>query len=145
MNGEFAMRSFLLIIIFWLLIKVPNPATASTDMTIIYSGNLDGELEPCGCTFECDLGGIKRQVTLIDELRKTSPNLFLISSGGLIVSHAASDRLTSEYILKGFEAMDYDAIGMQWQDLSYGAEFIQTPQLHGWPVTGMVISLAVIN
>ena len=53
-------------------------------MTIIYSSNLDGELEPCGCTLEGDLGGIKRRATLVDELRKTSPELFLISSGGYI-------------------------------------------------------------
>ncbi len=121
------MRSFLLIIIFWLL--TPIFAAASIEMTIIYSGNLNGELEPCGCTLEGDLGGIKRRVTLIDALRKTSPDLFLISSGGLIVSHAASDQLTSKYILKGFEALNYDAIGVQWQDLSYGAEFIQTSHL----------------
>jgi len=123
------MRPFLLIIIFWLIIKAPILAAASTDMTIIYSGNLDGELEPCGCTLEGDMGGIKRRGTIVDELRKASPKLFLISSGGLIVSYATSDRLTSEYILKGFEALDYDAIGVQWQDLSYGTEFIQTAHL----------------
>lgn len=98
-------------------------------MTIIYSGNLDGELEPCGCTLEGDLGGIKRRATIIDQLRKTSPQLFLISSGGLIVSYTSSDRLTSEYILKGFAALDYDAIGVQWQDFSYGTELIQTAHL----------------
>ena len=121
------MRLFLLIIIFWLI--TPILAAAPIDMTIIYSGNLDGDLEPCGCTLEGDLGGIKRRATLVDELRKTSPELFLISSGGLIVSHTASDRLTNKYILKGFEALNYDAIGVQWQDLSYSAEFIQTAHL----------------
>lgn len=123
------MRSFLLIIVFWLLIKLPFVAVASIDITIIYSGNLNGDLEPCGCTLEGDLGGIKRRVTLVDELRKTLPTLFLISSGGLIVSQAASDRLTSEYILKGFEALNYDAIGIQRQDLSYGADFLKAAQL----------------
>lgn len=123
------MRPFLLIVIFWQIFVTPILAVASIDMTIIYSGNLEGELEPCGCTLEGDLGGIKRRATIIDELRKTSPQLFLISSGGLIVSYASTDRLTSEYILKGFNTLDYDAIGVQWQDLSYGTEFIQTAHL----------------
>ena len=112
------MRPFLLIVLFWLLIDSPILAATPTNMTIIYSGNLDGELEPCGCSRDGDLGGIKRRGTIIDELRKTLPQLFLISSGGLIVSRATTDRLTGEYILKGFAALDYDAIGVQWQDRS---------------------------
>ena len=34
-------------------------AAAAQTATLIYSGNLDGELEPCGCTAEGDLGGIR--------------------------------------------------------------------------------------
>lgn len=45
------------------------------------------------------------------------------------MSQAASDRLTSVYILKGFEALNYDAIGIQRQDLSYGADFLKAAQL----------------
>ena len=123
------MRPFLLIVLFWLLIKPSILVAMPADMTIIYSGNLEGVLEPCGCTLEGDLGGLKRRGTIIDELRKTSPQLFLLSSGGLIVSYASTDRLTSEYILKGFDVLDYDAIGVQWKDLSYGTEFIQTARL----------------
>jgi len=123
------MRPFLLIVLFCLLIKPPILAATPTNMTIVYSGNLDGELEPCGCTRDGNLGGIKRRGTILDELRKTLPQLFLISSGGLIMSRAATDRLTSEYILKGFAALKYDAIGVQWQDLSYGTEFIQSARL----------------
>lgn len=109
----------------WLFLSVASAA----DMTIVYSGNLDGELEPCGCSAEGDLGGIKRRVTAIDRLRESAPELFLLSSGGLIVSYTAHDRLTSEYILKGYAALDYDAIGVQWPDLSYGVEFIGARQL----------------
>lgn len=45
------------------------------------------------------------------------------------MSQAASDRLTSVYILKGFEALNYDAIGIQRQDLSYGADSLKAAQL----------------
>ena len=100
-----------------------RPATANT-LTLVYTGNLDGELEPCGCSLEGDFGGIRRQATMIDRLRKKKPHLFLVSSGGLLRSESAHDRLTGEYILKGVNALRYDAIGVQWADLAYGTSFI---------------------
>jgi len=96
---------------------------------VIYSGNLDGELEPCGCSEAGDLGGILRRASKIAELRKQWPQLFLISSGGLLANASPRDRLKSEYILKGFSAMRYDAVGLQWRDLSYGSAFLDAAPL----------------
>ncbi len=108
--------------------------SGGTSATIIYSGNLDGELEPCGCSEAGDLGGILRRASKIQELRRQNPSLFLISSGGLLANASPRDRLKSEYILKGIAAMDYDAIGLQWRDLSYGVDFIKKIPLP-WVVT----------
>ncbi|WP_455218335.1 multiheme c-type cytochrome [Kaarinaea lacus] len=96
---------------------------AGENLTVIYSGNLDGELEPCGCSAEGNLGGIKRRATVLSNLRKESPQLIVISAGGLLSSDGPGDRLKSEYILKGFASLGYDAIGVQWRDLVYGPEF----------------------
>ena len=109
-----------------LLLLAASPLLAGTPprLTLIFSGNLNGELEPCGCTVEGDLGGIKRRTTMVDRLRKKDPALVLVSTGGLLASEAAEDRLTGRYILKGLQALDYDAIGVQWQDLAFGTGFI---------------------
>ncbi len=96
---------------------------------VVYSGNLDGELEPCGCSEAGDLGGILRRASKIAELRKEWPQLFLISSGGLLANASPRDRLKSEYILKGLSAMRYDAVGLQWRDLSYGTAFLDVAPL----------------
>ncbi len=101
--------------------KVPPETTL---FTLVYSGNLDGELEPCGCSEGGNKGGIKRRVTMIDQLRQQYPELLLISSGGLIVSELPQDRLKSRYIMEGLNALNYDAIGLQWRDLGFGKEFI---------------------
>ena len=98
-------------------------------LTLVYSGNLDGELEPCGCTEEGDLGGIKRRTNMVDQLRDKHPNLFLVSAGGLLISDTPQDRLTSEYILKGLARLDYDAVGIQWRDLAFGKEFLEQYKL----------------
>jgi len=102
---------------------------AQTEIELIYSGNLDGELEPCGCSVEGDLGGIMRHATTLKKLRSENPNLFAISSGGMVVSMSPQDQLTGEYILKGFAQLNYDAIGVQWQDLAYGVGFTQKDHL----------------
>jgi hypothetical protein len=103
---------------------IPAFAQKTTPLTIIYSGNLDGELEPCGCSDEGNFGGIKRRATMLDRLRSENPALITLSAGGLISSEGPNDRLKAEYILKGFNALQYDAIAMQWHDLGYGRDFI---------------------
>ena len=107
-----------ILLFFWLV-----PGWAGDSLTIIYSGNLDGELEPCGCSSEGDFGGIKRRATLLEQLRKEIPSLIVVSAGGLLSAAGPGDRLKGEYILKGFAVLDYDAIGVQWRDLAYGPEF----------------------
>jgi len=100
-------------------------AGAPRQVTLVYSGNLDGELEPCGCSEFGNQGGIKRRVNKIDALRAETPDLFLVSAGGLLISDLPQDRLTSDYILRGLAALDYDAVGVQWRDLAFGAAFLQ--------------------
>jgi len=103
--------------------------TGTHNITLVYSGNLDGELEPCGCSEGGNKGGIKRRVEKIDELRKVDPKLYLISAGGLITSEVPQDKIKAEYILKGLKHLDYDAIGVQWQDLAYGEKYLADSNL----------------
>lgn len=98
-----------------------NPTNA---LTLIYSGNLDGELEPCGCSPEGDSGGIRRRATKLAELRQDNPRLILLSSGGLINNTSPNDRITADYIFKGFATLGFDAIGVQWRDLAFGLDAV---------------------
>ncbi len=118
-------KDFTLRCVLALLVLASCSAAAKENaVTIVYSGNLDGELEPCGCTAEGDMGGIKRRVTAIDRLRDKNPHLVLISAGGLLTSYTANEKLISKYILEGFDALRYDAVALQWSDLAYGTDFI---------------------
>jgi hypothetical protein len=119
----------LMIVFFSGCFFLASPVWAEKQVTIVYSGNLNGELEPCGCSQEGNLGGIKRRATLLKKLRSENPNLFAVSAGGLLSSDGPGDRLKSEYILKGFAYLDYDAIGVQWRDLVYGADFVLSKKL----------------
>jgi len=109
---------------------VMGAATAADkSLVLIYSGNLDGELEPCGCSPEADFGGIRRRAAELEELRSKHPHAVVVSAGGLLSGFAVNGRLTNEYILKGFALLGYDAIGLQWNDLQYGEAFLKEPAL----------------
>lgn len=105
-----------------------HPVVSDT-LSIVYSGNLDGELEPCGCTEAGNMGGIQRRATLLDQLRKQNSDLIVFSAGGLMSSGAPGDQRRGKYVLKGFAALDYDAIALQWPDLAYGEAFATAAQL----------------
>ena len=107
----------------------PAMATEENKLTLVYTGNLNGELEPCGCTKEGDLGGIRRQATMLARLRKQAPGLFLISSGGLLANDSATDRIKNKYILKGIHKHNYDAIGVQARDLVFGPNLLLSEPL----------------
>jgi 2',3'-cyclic-nucleotide 2'-phosphodiesterase (5'-nucleotidase family) len=126
------MKSFSTILIRAALIVLLGtvPVSAATvPLTIIYSGNLDGELEPCGCSDEGNLGGIKRRTTTLDNIKEQNPDAVIISAGGLIASEGTNDFLKAVYILKAFSTLPYDAIGVQWKDLNYGVELTTKEQL----------------
>lgn len=114
-----------------ILFLLPFNLTYAEDenITLVYTGNLDGELEPCGCSEGGNKGGLQRRAQMIDDLKAAYPSLYLVSAGGLITSEVAQDKLKSQYILKGMEKLDYDAVGVQWKDLSYGAELLKNTQL----------------
>lgn len=114
----------------WVLILsgVWLPTHAAT-VTLLYTGNLDGELEPCGCSLQGDLGGLKRHTAVLDDLRAQHPDLVVVGSGGLLKNESIHDRLTGDFILQGVAQQNFDALGVQWTDLAYGAEFIRAAKL----------------
>ena len=98
-------------------------------LMMVVSGNLLGELEPCGCTLEGDFGGIKRQASVIEQLRKQDPNLLLVSTGALLDTEAVSANIKNQYILTGFQQLNYDAIALQNRDQSFGLSSLRTTAL----------------
>src|SRR3569833_816395 len=85
---------------------------AAERVTLIYSGNVDGELEPCGCSPEGDLGGVRRTATQHDHLRAEQTNLFAVSAGGLMSGLTTQNQQTNKNKLKGYAMLHLDAVGV---------------------------------
>lgn len=111
------------------ILLLPALIAHGQTLELIYSGNLDGELEPCGCTLEGDFGGIQRRATVIDKLRADNNDLILISTGGLFSTEMGNDEIKHRFILSGLGQLDYDAIGVQWADLIHGPALLNQSEL----------------
>jgi Cytochrome c554 and c-prime len=97
------------------------------DMALIVSGQLDGYLEPCGCT-KGQAGGLIRRYQFIECLRQQNWPIALIDLGGLIGDPAGARggmeqaRIKFQYILKALGLLKYDALSASVDDLRVGVK-----------------------
>ncbi|MEJ2743502.1 MAG: cytochrome c family protein [Gammaproteobacteria bacterium] len=103
---------------------VPFKKSPGTQLNLAYIGNINGELEPCGCTVETDYGGLKRQASVLKALRKTFEPLMVLSTGGLLDDFDSNTRIKNQFILEGMSLLAYDAIAVQARDLTFGVDFV---------------------
>ncbi|MDD5120231.1 MAG: hypothetical protein PHR84_02840 [Candidatus Omnitrophica bacterium] len=100
------------------------------DITVVYTGQTHAMLYPCSCPFEQD-GGIARRASLINELRKTDPELLLLdcgsfTAGGPRDEYTQDIKLDIQRSLVNFKAMElmrYDAVGVSPDEFNFGKEF----------------------
>ena len=91
------------------------------DLFVVYTGNLNGYLEPCNCQ-QAYLGGMTRLITAVDSLRREHPDLILLDSGDFFKSYPlpAGNWLMMEMMAY----LDYEAIALGEQELVEGSKFL---------------------
>ncbi len=98
------------------------------DVTLVYSSDLEGELEPCGCT-EGQLGGLARRVAWIKAAQAAGEHLVLLDSGDLYFRREAIPRILEPQLrLKAraiagiYERLRYSPAALGELDLALGME-----------------------
>ena len=92
---------------------------------LVISGQMDGYLEPCGCT-QGQLGGLIRRFDFVERLKAQNWPVALIDLGSLIKDPAAArggfDQAKIKFgiALKAFSTLKYDAIALSPEDLKVG-------------------------
>jgi len=105
-----------------LLAEWPTPAGA-----ILFSGEQNGYIEPCGCSDD-QLGGLRRRMILVEQLRKQGYPLVPLDLGGLINDpngpHGGPQESKIRYsvALKGLDLLKYEAFALSAQDFQLGVE-----------------------
>ena len=99
----------------------------AAEIEIYYLGNLNGAIEPCGCSEAGLLGGLQRHAALFSQINRSQS--LLLANGGLVDNSASSEQIKADYIFTGMDKLEYDAIGFQPNDKSFGTELMKIKEL----------------
>jgi len=132
-NVKFKNYSF---IIFFILLgsctsNAPPPLKDGQVLDIIYSNDVEGELEPCGCQNN-PIGGINRFSQYIQEQKQAGADPLLLDSGGLLFRNkklppilADIWRSQADTIISSYNHLGFVATGVAENDLAAGLDFFK--------------------
>jgi len=99
---------------------------------LLFSGNWEAHLEPCGCT-EKQLGGIDRRTETINRIAPQRQASILVDSGPLIDKQDRQSQLKYETFLYSFKQLGYDAINLTPEELIILSENLGMPPAEHTP------------
>ncbi|MCL4692473.1 MAG: hypothetical protein KJ060_08175 [Candidatus Hydrogenedentes bacterium] len=91
-------------------------------LTVFYTCDTRGHISPCNCTAGV-AGGIARRKTYIDENR--TDNALIVDAGNVAAGPREWELLELEYILKGYDAIGYDAVNVGAREASFPVETLR--------------------
>ena len=100
-----------------------NETLSEPAINIIFTGEENGYLEPCGCS-EKELGGLPKRHTLVNRLRKQDENWILLSLGDLPGKVGRQDEIKMETALKALDQMGYAAHNIGEKDINMGIDLL---------------------
>jgi hypothetical protein len=98
-------------------------ASSTPVIHVLFTGEENGYLEPCGCS-DVQLGGLSKRHTLINHLRKKDENWILLSLGDLPDKVGRQDEIKMETALDALDRMGYVAHNIGEKDLNMGADLL---------------------
>ncbi len=106
-----------LALIFISIIFVATSSSASAAgqeqaLNIIYTGAMNGKLEPCGCSPKTDFGGLPRIAGFISADRESLSPYIVVDAGNFSSEDTPQGRLKVETMLKSFLFIKYDAVAL---------------------------------
>ena len=99
-------------------------ADASDTLTLIYSGEEQGQLGLHGCGTE-QVGGLSRRQTVIQSLRQKHANTLNLHTGHILSSTSPNNELIYQIALEALGEMNYDAVFLGPQDLCLPVDTLQ--------------------
>lgn len=113
-----------LIVIFVFLVFLPLAVEGrDTKLNILFTGAINGELEPCGCSPKTDFGGLARISGYILLNRTNLYPYILIDAGNFSDRDSEQGRLKAEAIVRSFNIMKYDAVAFMENEKSFSDDF----------------------
>jgi hypothetical protein len=115
-------RQLLIVITFLTLLPLAGEGRETT-LNILYTGGINGELEPCGCSPKTDFGGLARISGYILRNRTDLYPYILIDAGNFSDRDSEQGRLKAEAVMNAFTTMKYDAVAFMKNERSFSEDF----------------------
>ncbi len=88
------------------------------DLTLVFSGEMDGYLEPCGCAgLENQKGGLKRRHTFLKQLTEEGWPIVALDMGGQIRRFGPQADIKFNYAIQSLSQLNYQAVGLGLKEL----------------------------
>ena len=124
------------ILFFYLFISTSPCFGNEASLTLIYTSNTLGELEPCStCPEGGDNGGLPRRAHYLKTVKEEVKNLLILDGGDALVmsyygqpSEREKARRWAEFVLKLYEKLGYHALNIGDTDLGLGVEYLKNLQ-----------------
>ena len=105
-------------------------------LTLIYTSNTLGEVEPCStCPEAGENGGLPRRSHFVNTVRKEVKDLLVLDGGDALVidyfsrkSEREKARKRAEVVLRLYEKIGYDALNIGDTDIGLGVEYLKNLQ-----------------
>jgi Mg-chelatase subunit ChlD len=98
---------------------IPTPA-ALAQPTLLLTAETAGHLEACdSCPTGQGLGGLARRATLLNQRRDATASPLLADAGGLLFGAGGGPGRPTA-LVKGYNALDYDAVNLGFRDFRQG-------------------------
>lgn len=119
------MKLFLSLTLMFSIVLVPFVIDAGErPLNIIYTGSINGELEPCGCSPKTDFGGLARLSGYLSAHRNELSPYILIDAGNYTDKDTPQGKLKAEAVLKSYSIMKYDAVALMNNEQAFPHDFL---------------------
>jgi 5'-nucleotidase / UDP-sugar diphosphatase len=105
----------------YVLAGVANAA----ELTILYTSEHHGTLQPIDDGPYKGLGGVARRAALIEKIRNEAKNVLLVDSGDLVIGTAMSTVFRGAPDIAAMSLMGYDALGLGNHDFDFGLDHLR--------------------
>jgi hypothetical protein len=106
------MKIYLFLTLIIILISSHAIFAEERTFNIIYTGGLQGELEPCGCSPQSDFGGLARFSGFLNDHGESLSPYILIDAGNFLAKDSPQGRLKADAMLESFGILKYDAVAL---------------------------------
>ncbi len=108
-----------------------SPNKLCSAINIIYSGNIQGRLEPCGCPGGEKVGGLSKRAKKIRDIKKSGKQVVIVDAGNSLYDTKQREMLSdcqfelkTKKFIEIFTSIGLDAINLGADDLKFGQQVL---------------------